>query len=122
MKLIAPEAVRPFVKKGRKNDAADAAALCVAGTRPETRFVPIKSVEQQAVLALHAARSLLVKQQTMLTNALRGLATEFGLTAPKGLPKLEELIALVSADESIPAAGISSLPSLRSRAFCSLTA
>jgi transposase len=105
VKLIAPEAVKPFVKKGRKNDAADAAALCVAGSRPETRFVPIKTVEQQAVLALHAARSLLVKQRTMLANALRGLAAELGLIAPKGLPKLEELMTLVSADESIPAAG-----------------
>src|SRR5918912_303778 len=83
VKLIAPEAVRPFVKRGRKNDAADAAALCVAGTRPETRFVPIKSVEQQAVLALHAVRSLLVKQQTMLANALRGLAGEFGVIVPR---------------------------------------
>jgi len=105
VRLIAPEAVRPFVKKGGKNDAADAAALCVAGTRPETRFVPIKSVEQQAVLALHAARSLLVKQGTMLANALRGLAAEFGLTVPKGPHKLEELMALVGAEESIPAVG-----------------
>jgi error-prone DNA polymerase len=105
VKLIAAEAVRPFVKRGGKNDAADAAALCVAGTRPETRFVPIKSVEQQAVLALHAARSLLVKQGTMLANALRGLAAEFGLTVPKGPHKLEELVALVNAEASIPAAG-----------------
>jgi error-prone DNA polymerase len=105
VKLIAAEAVRPFVKRGRKNDAADAAALCVAGTRPETRFVPIKSVEQQAVLALHAARSLLVKQGTMLANALRGLAAEFGLTVPKGLHKLDELMTLVGAEESIPAVG-----------------
>ena len=105
VRLIAAEAVRPFVKRGRKNDAADAAALCVAGTRPETRFVPIKSVEQQAVLALHATRSLLVKQGTMLANALRGLAAEFGLTVPKGLHKLEELVALVGAEGSIPAAG-----------------
>jgi error-prone DNA polymerase len=105
VKLIAPEAVRPFVKKGKKNDAADAAALCVAGSRPEVRFVPIKTVEQQAVLALHAARSLLVKQETMLANALRGLATEFGLTVAKGLHKLEELMALVSTDQSLPAAG-----------------
>ena len=93
VKLIAPEAVRPFVRRGNKNDAADAAALCVAGSRPETRFVPVKSVEQQAVLALHAARSLLVKQGTMLANALRGLAAEFGLTVPKGLHKLEEIVA-----------------------------
>ena len=105
VKLIAPEAVRPFVKRGRKNDAADAAALCVAGSRPEARFVPVKSVEQQAVLALHAARSLLVKQATMLANALRGLAAEFGLTVPKGLHKLEELMTLVGAEESIPAVG-----------------
>ena len=105
VKLIAPEAVRPSVERGRKNGAADAAALCVAGTRPETRFVPIKSVDQQAVLALHAARSLLVKQQTMLANALRGLAGEFGVTVPRGLHKLEELAALVSAEEGIPAAG-----------------
>ena len=84
VRLIAPEAVKPFVKKGRKNDAADAAALCVAGSRPETKFVPIKTVEQQAVLALHAARSLLVKQRTMLANAVRGLAAEFGLVAPQG--------------------------------------
>jgi error-prone DNA polymerase len=103
--LIAPEAVRPFVKKGKKNDAADAAALCVAGSRPETRFVPIKTVEQQAVLALHTARSLLVKQQTMLANALRGLAAEFGLAVPKGLPKLADLMTLVGTEESIPAAG-----------------
>jgi error-prone DNA polymerase len=67
--------------------------------------VPIKSVEQQAVLALHAARSLLVKQGTMLANALRGLAAEFGLTVPKGPHKLEELVALVNAEASIPAAG-----------------
>jgi len=105
VRLIAPEAVKPFVKKGRKNDAADAAALCVAGSRPETKFVPIKTVEQQAVLALHAARSLLVKQRTMLANAVRGLAAEFGLVAPKGLPKLEELMALVGAEEGLAAAG-----------------
>ena len=103
VKLIAPEAVRPFVKRGRKNDAA--AALCVAGTRPETRSVPIKSVEQQAVLALHAGGSLLVRQQTTVANALRGLAGEFGVTVPRGLHKLEELMALVGAGEGIPAAG-----------------
>ena len=88
VKLIAPEAVRPFVKKGKKNDAADAAALCAAASRPDVKFVPAKSLEQQGILALHSARSLLVKQQTMLANAMRGLATEFGLTVPKGIGKL----------------------------------
>ena len=102
MKLIAPEAVRPFVKKGKKNDAADAAALCEAASRPEMKFVPMKTAEQQAILALHSARSLLVKQQTMLVNAMRGLANEFGLTVPKWINRLDELTALVDADEAFP--------------------
>ena len=102
VKLIAPEAVKPFVKKGKKNDASDAAAICEAASRPDVKFVPAKSVEQQGILALHAARSLLVKQQTMLANAIRGLATEFGLTVPKGIRKLDELMVLVYADEIIP--------------------
>jgi transposase len=102
VKLVAPEAVKPFVKKGKKNDAADAAAICEAASRPDMKFVPAKSLEQQGILALHAARSLLVKQQTMLANAMRGLATEFGLTVPKGIHKLDELMALVDADETVP--------------------
>lgn len=102
VKLIAPEAVRPFVKKGKKNDAADAAALCTAASRPDILFVPIKSVEQQSILTLHSARSLLVKQQTMLANAMRGLAMKSGLTVPKGIGKLEELLELVEADNAFP--------------------
>src|SRR5919202_4334287 len=102
VKLIAPEAVRPFVKRAKKNDAADAAAICAAASRPDTRFVPVKSPEQQGVLALHSARALLVKQRTMLANAVRGLAAEFGLVVPKGMSRLEELAALVEADESFP--------------------
>jgi error-prone DNA polymerase len=74
VKLIASEAVRPFVKRGKKNDAADAAAICAAACRPDARFVAVKSTAQQGVLALHSARTLLVKQQTMLacpsSNAL----------------------------------------------------
>jgi transposase len=102
VRLIAPEAVKPFVKKGKKNDAADAAAICAAASRPEAKFVPVKSLEQQGTLALHSARSLLVKQQTMLANALRSLATEFGLTVPQGIGRLDELSALVAADETVP--------------------
>src|ERR1700710_946802 len=104
VKLIAPEAVRPFVNKGKKNDAADAAALCEAASRPDMKFVLMKTAEQQAILALHSARSLLVKQQTMLVNAMRGLATEFGLTVPKGISRLGELAALVDTDEAVPGA------------------
>jgi error-prone DNA polymerase len=102
VKLIAPEAVRPFVKKGKKNDPADAAALCTAASLPDMMFVPIKNIEQQGILAVHSARSLLVKQQTMLANAMRGLATEFGLTVPMGIGRLDELLKLVEADKTFP--------------------
>src|SRR6185503_13272433 len=71
----------------------DAAAICEAAARPDVKFVPVKSVAQQGILALHTARSLLVKQQTMLANAIRGPATEFGLVVPKGLHNLEYLAA-----------------------------
>src|SRR5271154_2783856 len=102
VKLIAPEAVKPFVKKDKKNDPADAAALCEAGGRPNIKFVPVKTVEQQAILAVHSVRALLVKQQTMLSNAMRGLAAEFGLIVPKGIDKLVELMGVVDADASGP--------------------
>jgi len=102
VKLIAAEAVKPFVKKGKKNDAADAAAICEAAARPDIKFVPIKTVEQQGILALHTARALLTKQQTMLANAIRGLATEFGHVVAKGLHNLEPLVALVGADDAMP--------------------
>jgi error-prone DNA polymerase len=103
VKLVPPEATRPFVKKGKKNDAADAAALCAAASHPDVKFVPVKTMEQQGVLALHAARSLLIKQQTMVTNAIRGLAAEFGFVVPKGIGKLEELVAAIKTDHSLPA-------------------
>ena len=61
VKLIAPEAVRPFVKKRKKNDPADAAALCTAASRPDMMFVPVKSIEQQGILALHSARGSVAK-------------------------------------------------------------
>lgn len=113
VRLIAPEAVRPFVKKGKKNDASDAAAICEAAFRPEVKFVPVKSVEQQGVLALHTARSLLIRQRVMLGNALRGLAAEFGLTVSKGVEQLDELAALVDADESLPSDARHAIVALR---------
>jgi transposase len=102
VKLIASEAVKPFVKRGKKNDSADAAAICAAASRPEVKFVAVKSLDQQGVLALHSVRSLLVKQETMLANAMRGLATEFGLVVPKGMDKLEALVTLVEEDPTVP--------------------
>ena len=115
VKLIAPEAVKPFVKKGKKNDAADAAAICEAASRPDAQFVPAKTVAQQGILALHTVRSLLVKQQTMLANAIRGLATEFGHVVPKGLHNLEPLVALVDADEAMPAQARQAIAELHER-------
>src|SRR5215210_3210566 len=114
-KLLAPEAARPFVKKDKKNDAADAAALCAAASQPEVRFVPVKSPEQQGVLALHSVRLLLVKQQTMLANAMRGLATEFGLVVAKGIHKLDELEAQVKAEASMPATAKQAFAELHGR-------
>src|SRR6185369_8075805 len=115
VKLLAAEAIKPFVKKGKKNDAADAAAICEAASRPDAQFVPAKTVAQQGILALHTVRSLLVKQQTMLANAIRGLATEFGHVVPKGLHNLEPLVALVDADEAMPAQARQAIAELHKR-------
>ena len=71
-------------------------------SRPDMRFVPIKSADQQAVLMLHKTRELLVKQRTMTVNALRGHLSEFGLISPKGIHRVKELLALAQADETLP--------------------
>ena len=78
VRLMAPQFVKPYVKTN-KNDAADAEAICEAVGRPNMRFVPIKSVEQQAVLAVHRARQSFVKARTAQANQIRGLLAEFGL-------------------------------------------
>ena len=98
--LIAPAYAKPYVKRG-KNDAADAAAICEAMSRPQMRFVPIKSADQQATLMLHKTRDLMVKQRTMNVNALRGHLAEFGLIAAKGIHRLDELLALARAEGAI---------------------
>jgi transposase len=90
VRLIPPQYVKPYVKRN-KTDAADAEAICEAVSRPNMRFVPIKTVDQQAVLALHRARALLVRQRTQLANAIRGLLGEFGIVVPKGIRRLAEL-------------------------------
>ena len=99
IQLVPPEAVKPFVKKGKKNDAIDAAAICAAAAHPDTHYVPIKTGDQQSILSLHSARSLLIKQQTMVVNALRALAAEFGLVAPRGTGKLETFMATIAATD-----------------------
>ena len=99
--LMPPAYTKPYVKRG-KNDAADAGAICEAMSRPEMRFVPVKSAAQQAVLMLHKTRDLLVKQRTMNVNALRGHLAEFGLIVAKGIHRLEELLALARAETTLP--------------------
>ncbi len=102
VKLIAPQLVKPYVKRG-KNDAADAEALCEAMSRPTMRFVPVKTAEQQAALMLVGVRDRLIRNRTQLTNAIRGYAGEFGLTAAKGKAHLDPLLERIQADESLPA-------------------
>lgn len=84
MKLIPPVYVKPYVKRG-KSDAADAEAICEAVTRPTMRFVEVKSPEQQAILALHRTRDLVVRQRTQTINMLRGQLAEFGIVFPQGV-------------------------------------
>ena len=81
-----------------KNDAADAEAICEAVTRPSMRFVPVKDVDQQSVLMMHRARNLLVRQRTMLVNALRAHLAEFGIIAPQGLRHVERLAGAIEED------------------------
>lgn len=80
--LMAPAYVKPYLKRG-KNDANDAAAIAEAMSRPDMRFVAVKSADQQAVLMLHKTRALMIKQRTMAVNALRGHLSEFGLIAAR---------------------------------------
>jgi transposase len=102
VKLIAPQLVKPYVKRG-KNDAADAEALCEAMSRPTMRFVPVKTPEQQAALMLVGVRDRMIRNRTQLANGIRGYAAEFGLTAAKGLAHLVPLLDRIEADESLPA-------------------
>ncbi len=102
VKLIAPQLVKPYVKRG-KNDAADAEALCEAMSRPTMRFVPVKTAEQQAALMLIGVRDRMIRNRTQLSNAVRGHAAEFGLTAAKGMAHLVPLLERIEADESLPA-------------------
>jgi len=104
VKLMPARHVRPYVKRN-KNDAVDAAAICEAVTRPTMRFVAVKSAQQQSVLMLHRTRELLVRQRTMLVNAIRSHMAEFGIVAPVGVPRVKELFAVIADadDDRLPA-------------------
>jgi transposase len=101
VKLIAAQLVKPYVKRG-KNDAADAEALCEAMSRPTMRFVPVKTADQQAVLMLMGVRDRLIRNQTQLSNALRGFAAEFGMTAATGTDHLSRLLDRIEGDNALP--------------------
>jgi len=87
VKLIAPQFVKPYVKSN-KNDANDAEAICEAMSRPNMRFVAVKTVEQQDIQAAHRIRSELISQRTAKANQIRGLVAEYGLVAPQQLARL----------------------------------
>ncbi len=103
VKLIAPQFVKPFVK-GNKTDRNDAQAICEAAQRPDMRFVALKTVDQQQVLALHRMRSSVVKARTALANQVRGLLAEFGVVVAQGLQRLRRQLPelLEDAENGLP--------------------
>jgi transposase len=103
VRLMPPAYVKPYVKR-QKNDTADAEAICEAVQRPNMRFVPTKTPDQQACLMLHRTRHLLIRQQTAVINAIRAHFAEFGIVAPVGRNGVKELLDVVtkSDDERMP--------------------
>src|SRR6202171_4776363 len=99
VRLIAPQFVKPYVKTN-KNDVADAEAICEAVGRPNMRFVPIKNIEQQGVLALHRVRQGFVKARTAQANQIRGLLAEFGLVIPLGIVNIAKNVPELIEDAS----------------------
>jgi transposase len=104
-RIMATEFVEPY-RQGGKNDTNDAAAICEAVSRPKMRFVPVKSVEQQAVLAIHRLRQGLVEERTALANRLRGLLTEYGVVVGVGLDRLRHALPEILEDGAHPIPGI----------------
>ena len=96
-RLISPQFVKPYVKTN-KNDFNDAEAICEAATRPQMRYVPVKSIEQQDIQAVHWVRQLLVHQRTALVNQSRGLLREYGIFIPTGIKKFRHAIPEVLED------------------------
>ncbi|MFZ1828389.1 MAG: IS110 family transposase [Candidatus Competibacteraceae bacterium] len=112
VRLLPPAYVKPYVKRG-KTDAADAEAICEAVTRPTMRFVAVKSEEQQAALVLYKTHDLLVRQRTMLINALRAHLGEYGIVKAQGPAGVNSLLALVQeALDAVPTHARSALQSI----------
>lgn len=98
VKIIAPQFVKPYIK-GSKNDNNDAAGIAEAVTRPDMRFVAIKTIEQQDMLLLHRARELAIKQRTAQSNQIRGLLAEYGIIITKGLSHLKKLTEILDNNQ-----------------------
>ena len=102
VRLMPPAYVKPYVKRN-KNDGRDAEGICEAVGRPTMRFVPVKSVEQQATMAVHTTRALLVRQRTMIANSLRAALSEIGIVAAQGIEGLRQLMSRLEAPgEEVP--------------------
>ena len=97
VKLMAPQFVKPYVKTN-KNDMADAEAICEAVTRKNMRFVPVKNVEQQAILSIHRARQGFVKARTAQANQIRGLLAEYGIAIPVGISHITKDVPKIIED------------------------
>ena len=97
VKLMAPQFVKPYVKTN-KNDAADAEAICEAVARPNMRFVPVKNIEQQAILSIHRARQRFVRARTAQGNQIRGLLLEYGITIPQGFRNIRKQMSIILED------------------------
>jgi transposase len=121
VRLMPPSYVKAYLKRS-KNDANDAAAICEAVMRPSMRFVATKSEQQQSMLMLHRSRQLLVRQRTMLSNAIRGHMAEFGIVSAKGRNGTAELLAILAneQDNRIPIAARFS-PDVLARQYAVLT-
>jgi len=100
VQLIPPAYVKPYVKR-QKNDAADAEAICEAVTRPNMRFVPVKTEEQQGILVLHRSRDLLMRQRTVILNAIRAHFAEFGVVAAQGPRRVADFVSRLRDDDTL---------------------
>jgi transposase len=116
VRLMPPAYVKPYVKR-QKNDTTDAEAICEAVTRPNMRFVPTKTIEQQSCLMLHRARHLFIRQQTAVINSIRAYLAEFGIVAPVGRRGVEQLLEVVAntADRRLPETARACLAALGSQ-------
>jgi transposase len=111
-----PAYVKRYVKR-QKNDTTDAEAICEAVTKPNMRFVPTNTVDQQSCLMLHRARHLFIRQQTAVINSIRAYLAEFGIVAPVGRRGVEQLLEVVAdtADRRLPEAARACLAALGSQ-------